>query len=129
MKYCVYCGAVLPGGAVSFCPECGNALPQMKKKEEQGDRGRGKADAEKREVPLQKEKRENGEFPVTTGQHQFADEELPEEGYDGYYDDILPEDADLQREGIDTALVWKIAALIAGLLVIVGACIALMYFL
>ena len=116
MKYCVYCGAVLPGGAVSFCPECGNALPQMK-------------DAEKREVPLQKEKRENGEFPVTTGQHQFADEELPEEGYDGYYDDILPEDADLQREGIDTALVWKIAALIAGLLVIVGACIALMYFL
>ena len=27
MKYCPYCGADIPDGAVSFCAECGKALP------------------------------------------------------------------------------------------------------
>lgn len=28
MKFCPYCGASLVGGAVSFCTECGKALPE-----------------------------------------------------------------------------------------------------
>ena len=31
MKYCPYCGADLPDGAVTFCMECGNALPDEKR--------------------------------------------------------------------------------------------------
>ena len=27
MKYCPFCGAELLPGALSFCPECGEALP------------------------------------------------------------------------------------------------------
>ena len=34
MKYCPYCGTVLVDGAVSFCAECGKALPVSEKKEE-----------------------------------------------------------------------------------------------
>ena len=41
MKYCPYCGANLPDGAVSFCPECGENLPVMtegrEKKHEQSN--------------------------------------------------------------------------------------------
>lgn len=31
MKYCPYCGTVLVDGAVSFCSECGKALPVSRK--------------------------------------------------------------------------------------------------
>ena len=34
MKYCPYCGADIPDGAVSFCAECGKALPAKKEKPE-----------------------------------------------------------------------------------------------
>lgn len=37
MKYCPYCGTVLVDGAVSFCAECGKALPvsrEIKEKQE-----------------------------------------------------------------------------------------------
>ena len=34
MKYCPYCGADIPDGAVSFCAECGKALPVKKEKPE-----------------------------------------------------------------------------------------------
>lgn len=34
MKYCPYCGTVLVDGAVSFCAECGKALPVSGKKDE-----------------------------------------------------------------------------------------------
>lgn len=50
------------------------------------------------------------------------------DGYDGYYDDILPLDDGGARRGIDTALAKKIAILIAGVLLIVGVCVAVMYY-
>ena len=34
MKYCPYCGADIPDDAVSFCAECGKALPAKKEKTE-----------------------------------------------------------------------------------------------
>lgn len=34
MKYCPYCGADIPDGAVSFCAECGKVLPAKKEKTE-----------------------------------------------------------------------------------------------
>lgn len=35
MKYCPYCGADIPDGAVSFCAECGKALPAKQEKTKQ----------------------------------------------------------------------------------------------
>ena len=50
------------------------------------------------------------------------------DGYDGYYDDVLPQDDGGVRQGIDSDLAKKIAILIAGVLLIVGVCVAVMYY-
>ena len=127
MKYCIYCGTVLPNGAVSFCPECGHALPGATKKEE---RKSEKRDYENREKVSEKEKKKQEEIHVISESYIYEDEIQPEnDGYDGYYDGIRPEDEEIQREGIDTKLAWKIAAIIAGFVLIIGACVAIMYFL
>lgn len=43
-------------------------------------------------------------------------------GYDGYYDDVLPDDAGKVRQELDQAVLKKIAMLIAGVAVIIIAC-------
>lgn len=104
MKYCPYCGAVLPDGAFSFCPACGKALPEAKTT-----------------TKKKKTKRKKKSRPVKSTPTQ------PEDGYDGYYDDRLPIDAGKRREGIDTAIIKKIVAVVVCLLVVIGACVALLY--
>lgn len=52
-----------------------------------------------------------------------------DDGYDGYYDDILPPDMDRIGEGMDKALVKQIVLLLAGTILVIGACIAMMYLL
>lgn len=49
--------------------------------------------------------------------------------YDGYYDDVLPLDNGASGQGVDTAMAQKIALLIVAVLLIVSACVAVMYFL
>lgn len=51
------------------------------------------------------------------------------DGYDGYYEDVLPLDYGGTRQGVDVALVKKVFALVAGVLFIVGTCVSIMYFL
>lgn len=51
------------------------------------------------------------------------------DGYDGYYEDVLPLDNGGTRQGVDVALVKKVSALVAGVLFIVGTCVSIMYFL
>ena len=80
MKYCPYCGAVLVNGAVSFCAECGKALPETEKKEEIH---------EPPNPPKQKTESLGARRPV------------PKDAYDGYYDDIVPIDEGRFSEGID----------------------------
>ena len=53
--------------------------------------------------------------------------EDPDDGYDGYYEDIRPVDENMQKEKMDTTLIWKVTGVLTGLLVIIGACVALMY--
>lgn len=95
MKYCPYCGADIPDGAVSFCAECGKALP------------------------AKKEKPENSTPVVTSSagkkkKHQSStvtDAELRKaynDGYDGYYEDLLPVDHGRERFETDPAPVKKI---------------------
>lgn len=52
---------------------------------------------------------------------------MREDDYDGYYDDVRPIDEGGRREEIDKALVKKIILVVACVLLIAGACVALMY--
>ncbi len=54
---------------------------------------------------------------------------IQEDGYDGYYDDVLPEDADYVQQGIDQRLLTKILLLAAGAILVILDCILLMYLL
>lgn len=153
MKYCPYCGIVLVDGAVSFCAECGKALPVSEKSEEileksnqseqQGkskpqqeiqhekeSRHRKKGEKEvgmsgekkiRQPEPLQRQKQQSESLVVTSS--------VPEDDYDGYYDDILPADEGRYSEGIDRGLVKKIVLIIGMVLLIVGACVMMMYLL
>lgn len=69
----------------------------------------------------------------TLGEPDLAGEEpsrrYQNENYDGYYDDVLPEDEGRYSEGIDRGLVKKIVLIIGMVLLIVGACVMMMYLL
>lgn len=123
MKYCPYCGEALADPQVSFCPECGKilagAIPLS-------DSGRPAPEKKQNRAAKQKKsrKRKVQSAPMET----TAPEATPQdEGYDGYYDDILPSDNGGSKEGIDKALVKKIALLLGIVLLVIGACVAMMY--
>lgn len=155
MKYCPYCGTVLVDGAVSFCAECGKALPVSEKSnqsEQQGKSKRQETQHEKKSRRRQKGKILHGETvkkreedktdeqqikPLEAPKSQKQQPEpsaaladsIPEDDYDGYYDDILPADEGRFSEGIDRGLVKKIVLIIGMVLLIVGACVMMMYLL
>lgn len=118
MKYCPYCGAELLEDVASFCVECGKSIPV-------------------REVPIQKSSAKPKKKPAQKKKKKVQpprDNEEPKEhirgdGYDGYYDDIIPDDAGETRQALDKAVIKKITLLIIGLLVVVAACVAMMYLL
>ena len=125
MKYCPYCGADLPDRAVSFCAECGKRLspakaaPEKKKaKDAVGRKGAGK----KQGVLSDKSRKrsDNRDAPTPSSK---AD------GYDGYYDDVLPSDAGKLGEEIDTGLIKKVTAVIGAMLLIIVLCVVAMYLL
>lgn len=158
MKYCPYCGTVLVDGAVSFCMECGKKLPVSKKKQDIPEKsnqseqqGKSKPQQEKKSRRTQKTKPLHGEKvkerevdktserqikPLEPLQRPKQQSESPavmssisEDDYDGYYDDILPVDEGRFSEGIDRELVKKIVLIIGMVLLIVGACVMMMYLL
>lgn len=126
MKYCPYCGVTLPDGAVSFCPECGENLPVMteecEKKHEQPD-AVSDTTTESRKATSKKEKQKE------TQASDAESTDVQDDGYDGYYDDILPADAGRLNEGIDTELVKKICAVTGAMLLIITLCVVAMYLL
>lgn len=96
MKFCPYCGASLVGGAVSFCTECGRALPEQD------------AETVKRPVrpPAKRRRKPVMSAPVKPNPM--------DEHYDGYYDDVQPIDADRVGERMDPALAKRIALVVLG---------------
>ena len=109
MKYCPFCGAELLPGALSFCPECGEALPAPH------------VSVQGSAAPTQKERRKrNQKSPA-----------VPEvdPNYDGYYDDVQPIDADREREGMDTRLIGKVALVCLGVALVIGGCVAALFLL
>lgn len=111
MKYCPYCGASLPDSAVSFCPECGKSLP--------------KSTVEK--PPKEKKKKENPVKTKTRPKKAKKPEPPIDDGYDGYYNNRLPIDEGHRRDGMDKHIIKKVAALVLCLLVVIGACVAILY--
>ena len=72
-------------------------------------------------------------------QDTHQDKTIPEESegepaefcdcYDGYYDDVVPDDHGNIRTVVDKQLIKKIAVLGISVILIIGACIAIMYIL
>lgn len=130
MKYCPYCGAILMDSAVSFCAECGKALLDTQEKEQSKPvivEGEPKKKKHKRRIPKLEHKRKKP--PKQRLENNANEESIPDDGYDGYYDDIKPVDAGRQKEGLDKQLLQRVTMLVVGLLLVVGTCVAIMYLL
>lgn len=136
MKYCPYCGANLVDGTVSFCQECGKKLntdpnaaqdepiKEVPASSDPPTEKTGKKKKEKKQKKKAKQKK----------QRKSKKEKLPEimgeavdDGYDGYYNDVLPPDTDQVKDGMDKELIKKIVALGIGVSVIILMCVALLY--
>lgn len=144
MKYCPYCGTVLVDGAVSFCAECGKALPvseklnqlqqqgelkQQETKQEKKSRRRQKGKMLYGETVKEREADKASERQIKPSESPAVTSSIPEDDYDGYYDDILPADEGRFSEGIDRGLIKKVVLIIGMVLLIVGACVMMMYLL
>ena len=130
MKYCPYCGAGFSDGTVSFCTECGKKLPEEKTVPPEAK------EQSKKLAKKQKRKKEKKEKDKKDTKKKKAAKEIPEvmgeavdDGYDGYYNDVLPPDTDRVKDGLDKELVKKIVALCIGVTVIILMCVALLYIL
>ena len=128
MKYCPYCGAGFSDGTVSFCSECGKKLPEEKTVPPEAK------EQSKKVAKKQKRKKEKKEKHKKDAKKKKQEKEIPEimgeavdDGYDGYYNDVLPPDTDRVKDGLDKELVKKIVALCIGVTVIILMCVALLY--
>lgn len=122
MKYCPYCGVSLLDDTASFCGECGKSLP--------------KSGIVNRNVKLKKTVSKAHPFiewlsamihPPKISSPPVTDDSQPvEDGYDGYYNDVLPTDYDEAHDSIDKELIKKIAILIGAVAVVLVVCILIM---
>lgn len=131
MKFCPFCGASVLDDTVSFCSECGKSLnisakhpeekePSKPTKKPTKNKGFGTPPHLKKKKP----KNSNPEPPEPSEEETKA-----EDGYDGYYDDIVPTDTGKPREGVDWVLMKKIGLIGAAVVVIICLCLAAMYLL
>lgn len=128
MKYCPYCGADLPKEDAAFCMECGKQLSvkaEVSRPEQEAAPAKpkksGQEKKKKKAKPAKKSKKRKKE------PQPEALEEPVDDGYDGYYNDVLPPDLDREKEGLDKELIKKIVALVVGVVFIIGICIVMMY--
>lgn len=134
MKYCSYCGSELASEDVIFCANCGKKLPPHEAgiTEPLTEEKRPEPVPEK---PAQEKKLEKEAKPSKGKKKKYRLEPVPkdptpvDDGYDGYYDDVLPPDMDRVREGLDKELIKKIIALGVGVVLIISLCVVMMYLL
>lgn len=126
MKYCGYCGASIVDSAVSFCSECGQRLVQGDQEEQQ-----------EKPVPSKKVRSKPKKEPVKRMPNkpqiqEISDEEKPQtpedEFYDGYYDDVEPEDHGRTIERMDPKLIRQILLIGIGALLLIGIGTLVIYF-
>lgn len=131
MKFCPFCGASVLDDTVSFCSECGKSLSISAKQTEEKEPSKPTKKPTKKKdsgssthLKKKKPKNSNPEPPKPSEEEIKA-----EDGYDGYYDDIVPTDTGKPREGVDWVLMKKIGLIGAAVVVIICLCIAAMYLL
>lgn len=130
MKYCPYCGINLSREDSAFCTECGKQLsvkenhPIFEQTPTSAKTDKAKQSKRKNErktkTPKEKEKHKVDSLPEIVG-------EAVDDGYDGYYNDVLPPDLDWEKDGLDKELIKKIALLCVSVVFIIGVCIVMMY--
>ena len=128
MKYCPYCGAGFSDGTVSFCSDCGKKLPEPK--EEAAKKESPQKVITKKSKPMKEKKEKRKKEPKKKKEKKDIPEimgEAVDDGYDGYYNDVLPPDIDRVKDGLDKELIKKIVALCGGVTVIILMCVALLY--
>ena len=126
MKYCTNCGAALEDSTASFCAVCGKVLSatlvQPAKDAEGGKKLKRKAKKGRKEK-ANKPKKPKKKIEVL---EEIVGEPV-DDGYDGYYDDVLPPDNDRVKEGLDKDLIKKIVALSIGVVFIISICVVMLY--
>lgn len=130
MKFCPYCGADLLDSTVVFCAHCGKKLPphEVGITEPLTEEKRPEDIPKPKAEPPRKEKKHKKKKKKQTKKAEKSVEEVPaDDGYDGYYDDVLPPDLDRAKEGMDKELVKKIVVLGIGVVLIIGLCVVMMY--
>ena len=127
MKHCSNCGAELGDSAASFCSECGKPLQTVEvscntsAENEKNVPTRNKKKS-KKEKPA-KQKKNKKEKKATK---EIIDEPV-DDGYDGYYNDVLPPDLDWVKEGLDKELIKKVVAVAVGVVFIISMCVVMLY--
>ena len=130
MKFCPYCGADLLKEDAAFCAECGKHLSAAEEVPSQAHEASSQDFAQSREqkAPRKgskkcknpKQKKEEIPLPEIEG-------EPVDDGYDGYYNDVLPPELDREKEGLDKELIKKISILAVAVIFIIGLCVVMMY--
>lgn len=119
MKFCPYCGATLIDGAGSFCSECGKPLKTADIAEKSVKKD-NKKHTKRLKQKMQKENDANEDM-------QSVQNANPDEGYDGYYDDILPADEKIEQQGLDKTVIKNLIIIAVGVIIAISACVAAMY--
>lgn len=129
MKYCPNCGAAFADSTASFCSECGKQLAVNDAV------GEHVADTDKTiNATGKKKKKTKKDKPVKQKKSKKEKKALKEvidvpvdDGYDGYYNDVLPPDLDRVKEGLDKELVKKVVAVAVGVVFIISMCVVMLY--
>ena len=120
MKYCPYCGLELRDSNVSFCSECGKKLKGDNNEHARTPKSKNKSKLHSKKIMLSEKAQQSSDEQADDASSKSDD------GYDGYYDDVLPSDEGRQQEGIDKEFLKKIVLLVVGVLVISGICVVFM---
>lgn len=126
MKYCPYCGEELCDDKAPFCAECGKPIPERKPQAErktEADPGPTIEPDQTQSEQVEEQDQERVFSPEDGHEEHFPD------CYDGYYDDVIPDDHGNIRTTVDKQLIKKIAVLGISVILIIGACVAIMYIL
>ena len=145
MKYCPYCGAVLIGGAASFCVECGSPLPSPTKLLESAPKPQPPVASKQKQpppptlklFPFRKWRRckptsdsKGRNSSKRSGSHSIQQgmqsPDPRDEGYDGYYNDIKPIDSGYVHDRTEPELVKRIIIVTGGAFVIMIIAVILM---
>ena len=121
MKYCPYCGSELQNSNALFCSECGKRVKGSNNEYIPMTESKNKHKFHRKKKELHSERLMQSSDEQADGISSKSDD-----GYDGYYDDVLPSDEGHQQEGLDKELLKKIILLVVGVLVISGICVVFM---